>query len=188
MEVLRHWRENTKPDQYGENDFSLHESDDDATTALAATFAEIPSPARLFGSIHDDADWAELSDGSRVAAVFLDNAVSGPMVLLTNNAPGVVEAPAGSYGDDRMRLIMKGSCTIGDREFHAQDFRATEAGIVEGPVVHGPEGSSQVVVYADRRHWLPILDGGTSATEECPRLGEIATVLEPYLVSAMAVG
>jgi hypothetical protein len=95
-----------------------------------------------------------LSDGSLVAAVFLGDA-TGPAVILSKNAPNAVENPAGRPATDMLRLIVKGSCTIGERTYEAGSFVATEAGALVDTVVHGPEGSAQLLVVSDRRSWTP---------------------------------
>jgi hypothetical protein len=170
------------------HDFRWHASDEDAVHGMAASHAPIPSTARLPGSLSHDETWLRLRDGSTVMAVLLSDPEDGPLVLVSNNTPGAVEAMVGGCDTDRIRYVVEGSVTIGDRTYRRGEFRATAAGVVEGPVVHGPEGSRQLLVFADRRHWLPIAPG-TDAPESCDHLDDIAAGLGDFVVSgAIPVG
>ena len=164
---------------FGFEDTPLHQTDEDAVLGLSTTLGELRERTpRLLGSMSEDSSWVKLSDGSTVAAVLLADPKTGPLVLLTNNAPGAIEGPHGSHATDSFRLIVKGSCTVGEREYKSQHFRATEAGVEEGPIVHGPEGSTQVLVFADRRGWLPKTYTNSS---EYSRFTEIRSVLDDLI-------
>jgi hypothetical protein len=167
--------------------YPVHQENEDAIAGLATTFSEIPEQRpRLYGSLYDDAQWSTLSDGSTIGAVFMSDPESGPLVLLSNNSPGAAEAPLATYGTDVFRIVMKGQVTVGDRVYIANDFRATEAGVVEGPVVHGPEGSTQVLVFADRRGWLPSAEGSMDA-DIATRLAEVSAVTGPRTSRSLLV-
>jgi len=154
-----------------------HRRDEDAISGVAATFATpMGKRQRILGSISQDQDWDVLSDGSRVGAIFLADPESGPVVVLSHNAPGAIESPDATYGGDRFRLILKGSCSVAGKAYTKGQFRVSEAGTVDGPVVHGPEGSSQLLVLADRRTWLPDDGAGIGATS---RLAELDSILSP---------
>jgi hypothetical protein len=162
----------------------FHTRDEDVipgTLAYTAT-ASVPRTG-LTGSIDDDG-WAVLSDGSKVAALFMGVPRTGPMVVLSHNTPGAVEAPAGTYPTEMLRLILKGTCSIGDRSFGPGSWRVTDANVTQGPVVHGPEGSMQLLFLADRRGWLPTT-AGDSAGELVPRMSEQASVLGRFVQSAV---
>jgi hypothetical protein len=149
------------------------DEDSKATRGAAiSTGAKIPK-AGLKGSFFDTDEWTALADGSRVCAIFEGDPVSGPLILLSQNAPGVVEAPAGTYGSDHMRVILTGSCSVGGRTLGHQDYRAVEAGVSETEVVHGEEGSVQMLYFADRREWR-----SSGAGEADVRASEIAALLE----------
>lgn len=171
---------------FGDQPPPFHQRDEDAILGPEASFAALPvQQPVLFGSMSDDREWLALEDGSRVGAVFMADPVGGPLVLLSNNTAGAREAPAGRATCDQVRLILAGSCHVGDRLYSQGDFRFTRAGSETGEVVHGPAGSRQVLIFADRRHWLPQLASG-AATETSTRLAEIAAMLEPYLATAAA--
>lgn len=171
---------------FGDHPPPFHQRDEDAILGPEASFAalQVQQPV-LFGSMANDQEWLTLADGSRVGAVFMADPASGPLILLSNNAPGALEAPGGRYLCDMVRLVLSGSCSVGERTYSTGDFVFTRAGVEQGAIVHGAQGSSQILIFADRRHWLPQVAHG-SAQEGCPRLGEIADLLEPFMATAAA--
>lgn len=170
---------------FGDQMPPFHQRDVDAIPGPESSFASLEAQQPvLFGSMRDDRNWTVLADGSRAGAVFMADPVSGPLVLLSRNAPGAVEAPAGRHASDMVRLVLSGSCSVGERVNSAGDFRYTRAGNREEEVVHGPAGSTQILIFGDRRGWLPQDGGPASALEACPRLAEIAAMLEPYMGQA----
>ena len=151
---------------------SFHARDEDAVTGLVADFG---SPARcesaVFGSVFDHSNWSAASDGSRVAPILMGDSAVGPAVVLSNNRPDSLESPERRTSTDEFRLILAGSCTIGERVYTAGEFRVTGSGTVEGPVRHGPGGSTQVVVLANRSEWRS--SAGLVRVDECARLSEL---------------
>ncbi len=156
---------------------------DDAsvTSGLSATTDDEIPRTGLSASLLDDSKWSRLSDGSTMAALFMADCTSGPALLFSHNTPGAVEAPTGSYGSDLVRLVIKGGCSIGGQTLGPGDFRVTEAGITEPPVVHGDGGSIQIVALSDRRGWC-----SSGTTKKDGRVAEIAAVLAPFVDSARA--
>jgi hypothetical protein len=162
---------------WGDELRSVHTTDGDAVSCLASTcMASIP-PRGFSGSVFEQTGWTTLTDGSSIAAFAMDDPESGPLVLLSRNSPGVVEAPAGTYETDMLRMMVNGSCSVGDRTYGAFAFCATEAGVPQGAVVHGREGSTQLAFFADRRGWRPVGDPATGTQGR--RLEEISEVLAP---------
>lgn len=151
----------------------VHADDESATTGIGFTAQpSLPAPG-LIASIFEDASWSVLSDGSRVAAAFMDDRVSGPLVLLSHNAAGAVEATTATARSDMLRLVLAGEVHLGEHTMRAHDFRMVEAGVREPSVVHGLQGSTQLVVFADRRGWRGDGRGG----EADHRLDEMAVLL-----------
>ncbi|UUZ66406.1 hypothetical protein LP417_32730 (plasmid) [Polaromonas sp. P1-6] len=168
---------------FGDNMPHFHQRDEDAILGPEASFAGLQTQQPvLFGSMPDDETWHKLSDGSKVGAVFMADPVSGTLILLSNNTPNAMESPAGQYQTDMVRLVLSGSCSVGDRAYSAGDFRFTSQGNDEGEIVHGPTGSTQILIFGDRRGWLPQMANG-SALEACPRLTELAAMLEPFMAA-----
>ena len=166
---------------------SVHAHNDDATMGAAITTHEkLDHGGQARGSFSDPSDWSGLSDGSRVAGVFMGDEAAGPAVVMTVNAPGAAE-PAGVCGADLVRLVARGSCTIGGRRYPAGSYLACEAGADMGEVVHGPQGSTQIIVASDRRGWAPSDEGGVRASSR--RLDEIDRILSGHLArQALAAG
>lgn len=170
---------------FGDNIPHFHERDEDVVSGPEASFAALQAQQPvLFGALSDDQEWFGLSDGSKVGAVFMADPASGTLILLSNNTANALEAPAGRYASDMVRLVLSGSCSVGERAYSAGDFRFTRAGTEEGAIVHGPSGSTQVLIFGDRRGWLPQVAGG-SAAEACPRLSEMASLLEVFMAKAV---
>ena len=158
---------------------TVHPHNDEATFGASITTHEtLGHGAQARGSFSDPSDWAVLSDGSRVAGVFMGDRLAGPAVVMTVNAPGAVEPP-GVSGADMFRLIARGSCTIGGRVCTAGSFVACEAGAGLKEVVHGPDGCTQLLVTSDRRHWAP--EDGRGVRARSSRLDEIDGVLGGHL-------
>jgi hypothetical protein len=152
----------------------FHQTDETVVTGVATSFAEIPGGGRMFSSMSDHTGWTSLSDGSSVAVAAIGDPTAGPVVILTQTPAGVVE-PSATWGADIYRLVVGGSVTVGDTKLGQRQFRAIEAGLDEGELVHGPDGSEQILVVADRRHWRPVSGGSDS------RQDEIAAVVDKAL-------
>jgi hypothetical protein len=163
---------------FGEGLSSLHVTNDQAVGGAAISARDgLDHGGQASGSLTDRAQWTALSDGSKVAVVRMGDAACGPAVIMSANAPGAVEAPAARCGADMLRVIAEGSCTIDGRLYETGAFVASAAGSPVGEVVHGPQGSTQLIVVGDRRGWAPVDDHG--ATIDFPRLKEIARAMAP---------
>ena len=154
---------------------ALHTADDQAVGGVAVEPGGEIAYGQARGSLEDPSGWTRLADGSRVSAVLMGDTASGPAVVMSVNTPGAREAPAGRCAGDAFRLVTKGSCRVGDRVYAAGAFVATEAGTEVGEVVHGAEGSTQLLILADRRRLAPL--DATGAPAVAPRLNEVAAVL-----------
>jgi hypothetical protein len=160
---------------------NFHTRDEDADAGMLVYTATARVPRTGLTGSFDDQGWARLSDGSKMAALFMGVPTTGPMVLLSHNAPGAVEAPAGTYTTETLRLILKGSCSVGDRSLGSGAWRVTDSNVAQGPVVHGPQGSMQLLFFADRRGWFPTNAGDSAVV--LPRMSEQAGVLGPFVES-----
>jgi hypothetical protein len=175
-ELIAHHERRFTP--FGPGISGLHTRDEDAVAGIAlSTDGRKKHDYPVRGSLEDRTGWSRLSDGSMVAAVFLEGA-DGPAVIMSENAPNAVESAAGRSGGDMLRVIARGSCRIGDRIYEAGSFVASEAGSRLDEVVHGPEGSLQVLVVSDRRGWAPVDEHGLMVASR--RIREIEQVLAPH--------
>jgi hypothetical protein len=155
---------------------SMHDDDAKAVSGLASTTGLKIPKAGLIGSLLDTTGWTTLPDGSRICAIFQADPLGGPMILLSHNAPGAVEARAGRYGSDTVRIILKGSCRVGGHVLGPLEFRALNAATEEDDVVHGDDGSVQVQYVADRRGWR-----SSGSDQSDARAGERAAELQDLL-------
>jgi hypothetical protein len=156
--------------------YAYHDKNEDAVAGAAISTRDgLDHGGQARGSIHDQTGWTLLSDGSRVAVVAIGDPTSGPLIIMTANQPGTLEAPALRYEVDTFRMIARGTCSIGDREYGEGEFVAPPAGTEIPPVSHGAEGSIQLMVISDRRGWRPVDYDGTPVVSA--RWDEIAKVL-----------
>jgi hypothetical protein len=173
------WSEQRAVSIFGDgNYFPIHLNHTDALKGARTTFSELDAKRpRLTGSIYDTTGFATLTSGSDVGAIFMADEQSGPVAIVTHNVPFSVESPEGCYGTDVFRLIVKGSVQVGERHMGPGQLRATPAGVLEGPVVHGPEGSTQIMVLADRRGGFVGDAGATETGRHKGQLMETMTLL-----------
>jgi hypothetical protein len=133
----------------------VSEDPDDAPgpSTLSTTLSDRPGRARVNGSLGETADWFQLDEGA-LAAGLLGHPVSGPLLLLARINDG--GRPLGSYtfGTEVLRLVVRGSCRIGEDWYGPGDLRAEHAGSC-GPALAGDGGVDEVVVIADRRTVRP---------------------------------
>ena len=123
--------------------------DEPGPSNLSTTLHDQPARARINGSFDDSAGWFRFAHGL-LAAGLMGHAVSGPLVLLARIDPG--GRPLGSYvfGTEVLRMVVRGSCKVGDEWYSTGDIRVEHAGSC-GRTVAGDEGVDEIVVIADRR-------------------------------------
>jgi hypothetical protein len=140
----------------------LHQNDDQALHGIKVSFAHDPTQRRVWGSFSNREGWHVLSDGTEVAVMLLGDTEHGTAVIVSHNPPNAVEIGHHHLGSDTYRLVLDGSVTVGETSFGPGQYRQSSAGSDEEAVVHGPEGSNQVLVLADRASaLLTTEDAGT---------------------------
>ena len=140
---------------FGDEQPHFHEHDDDVASGIAATFGDLDSKRpELYGDLHDQTNWHRMSDGSDVAMVLMGDPSSGTLVQMTQWPSEASESAKSPSPTDRFWLLIGGSCSIGERLYHAGDFRFLPAGTADPEIVRGDSGSTEVVVIADRGHWM----------------------------------
>ena len=110
------------------------------------------------GGFSDTEAWPALGDGSRLAAIALGDRMAGPLLLCWNRPAGAISLPGFRLDCDLLRLIVAGSCTIGEVRFGRLGFRLAQAASWIDGWSTGPEGVQELWVMADRRAWPPMLD------------------------------
>jgi hypothetical protein len=134
--------------------WAIHESDDQAVLGTKASIASNPpdpkGERRVWGSFSNREGWHVMSDGTEVAVMLLGDAAHGPAVIVSHNPPNSVEIGRHHLGSDTFRLVIDGRVGVGEASFGPGQYRQSMAGSNEEAVVHGPEGSNQVLILADR--------------------------------------
>jgi hypothetical protein len=137
-------------------------SDEPSETAghagLATTLGAITKGGKLVGSFADAGGWPEVSEQTRAHVSLLGAPDCGPLLVLAATSSGGLAAPGSTWETDTFRLVVSGSCTIGDEHYESGDARIQEAGVRCDPVVAGPDGLRELVVIGDRRACPPELD------------------------------
>jgi len=139
--------------------FSDAPNDTAGPTALVTTLGEPGKPGHVDGTFKHTSGWRSVGANVRMAAALLGDADCGPALLMTATAPGEVSAPQCAVSTELLRLIVDGSCTIGNEHYAAGDIRVQAAGAATSTVVAGPEGVSEVLVFGDRRGASPSASG-----------------------------
>ncbi len=134
---------------------AIHLRNSDAVSGVASTAANAAPGGRLSGSVGDDG-WTTLPNGSSVMAIGIGHPETGPMIVLSRNVPDAYEAPEGVYNTEILRLVLKGSVSVGGQRYLAAEWRLSEANVRQDTVTHGSDGSTQLLVYADRRYAIPV--------------------------------
>ncbi|EIV91545.1 hypothetical protein [Frankia sp. QA3] len=138
--------------------------DADVPHAIANSFGAAPRPSHVDAGFTDTTGWPVLSDGSRLATIALGHRKSGVLLLCWDRPPGAAALPAFRLGADLVRLVVEGSCRIGepgaDVELGRLGFRLQQEGTWHGASRSGPTGSKELWIVADRRAWPPITAAG----------------------------
>ena len=135
-------------------------------SCLSTTIGDRPGRARINGSFGATDGWFRFGE-ARVAGAWLGHPVTGPLVLLTAIGAGGRPLASYSFGTEVLRLVVRGSCQIGEAWYRAGDIRVEHAGSC-GPAKAGPDGVDEVVIIADRRFATSdsIRDPGWASTLE----------------------
>jgi hypothetical protein len=149
--------------------WAIHESDDQAIIGTKASIASNPpdpkGERRVWGNFSNREGWHVMSDGTEVAVMLFGDPEHGAAVILSHNSPNSVEIGRHHLGTDTFRLVIDGSVHVGDSRFGTGQYRQSMAGSDEDAVVHGPEGSNQVLILADRAAVLLTSEDQASTTQ-----------------------
>ena len=154
-------------------------SDDPADTAgpsaLVATMG-VPTPSGKIDGTLGDPGWEPVGPGTRAAIALLGEPERGPVVVLSTTEADQRAMARCRFGTEVVRMVVRGRCTIGDREYGPGDLRIQRAETWCDEAVAGPEGLDEVLVIADRRHAAPSVDA-IDAGAWPTALGEVADSL-----------
>jgi hypothetical protein len=81
----------------------------------------------------------------------------GPAVAIVVIPPGMeaMEGPPHFHNSAQVRVILEGSMKIGPTWYCKGDIRIQKEGMTYGPEVHGSEGSTELLFFANRRGMFP---------------------------------
>ena len=111
--------------------------------SLLAGSELVPSRHGHVDSSFDDPSWRSIG-GLRYSCWAMGPEPLRPLILLVDAAPGVAVAPRLKFRTDHVRLVLTGSCDIGDHHYGAGDIRVQQAGHFLGPEVAGANGCRQI--------------------------------------------
>ena len=146
-------------------------------SALVTSFGHVRG-SHLDGGFSAAGRWPLVADGTRAIAALLGDQERGPVLVLSTTDADRCSSPEFVVDTEVLRLVVDGSCVVGDRWYGAGDFWLQEAGVPSPGVIAGPGGLREVVVFGDRRRAVPsnISDGWTSALPSL--IGELSARLQ----------
>jgi hypothetical protein len=124
---------------------------------VAATIDDIPLLDDHFDTSFDDQRWTETGE-SRSSSWFLGDDLCGPMVYLLDSAPPATSEPrfpVHHHGSDELRLVVAGALQVGRTWLRPGQLRLQTAGGDYGPETTGPDGCQELILFADRRGFMP---------------------------------
>jgi hypothetical protein len=124
---------------------------------VADTIDDIPLLDDHFDTSFSDQRWMDTGE-SRSSSWFLGEDLCGPMVYLLDSAsPSTSEPrfPVHHHGSDELRLVVTGALRVGRTWLHPGQLRMQKAGGDYGPETTGPDGCQELVLFADRRGFMP---------------------------------
>jgi hypothetical protein len=124
-------------------------ADEPGPSAMATTLSTSRTP-HLNGTFADTSTWEQIGD-VRISVGLQGDPVLGPVLVMLDADPGALAEPAIPYATDVFRMVVGGSCRIGDTEFLPGDMRVQAADSSTGEVVAGPDGLLETIIFADRR-------------------------------------
>jgi hypothetical protein len=105
----------------------------------------------LNGSFSDITSWCIDEKGLAAVAAAMGHPTNGPLVLLVNTPPGYEGVPGCSIGTETVRMIVDGSCSIGDTTYGMGDVIVQAANAPWQPIIAGRNGVKEVVLFGERQ-------------------------------------
>ncbi|WP_163551678.1 hypothetical protein [Candidatus Frankia alpina] len=182
--------------------------DADVPHAIVNSFGAALRPNHVDAGFTDTTGWSMLCDGSRLAAVALGHRESGVLLLCWDRPPGAAALPAFRLGTDLVRLVVEGSCRIGEPdgpdgsadgpdsrtsrftgrpsgvELGRLGFRLQQEGTWHGESRPGPSGSKELWIVADRRAWPPVGAAGPAEGPLAETGAEVAALTSRLATAA----
>src|SRR2546421_5647262 len=122
--------------------YRQHERNAEVHHVIANNFGATAHAGHWDAGFTDTAGWPAMPDGSRLGVIAFGHPESGPVLLCWDRPPGVT-LPAFTAGADQARLVVEGSCRIGDRELPRLGFRLQQEATRHDRSASGPHGSKE---------------------------------------------
>jgi hypothetical protein len=125
--------------------------------SMAVTIDQIPLLEDHFDTSFGDQRWDD-SGQSRSSSWFLGDDPCGPMVYFLDSAKPASEGPrfpVHHHDSDELRLVITGALRVGRTWMPPGHFRMQAANHDYGPETTGPDGCQEIVLFSDRRGFIP---------------------------------
>jgi hypothetical protein len=119
-------------------------------SALAVTFASSRG-SHVNGAYAQAHSWVAVGDATRAVGALMGDRRRGPLMILARTSSNRLSASRFTVSTEVMHVVVRGTCTIGDRVHGTGDVRVTRADVARDPVVAGPDGVDELIVFGDRR-------------------------------------
>lgn len=120
-------------------------------SAIACTLAPKLRMGKLNGSYSDAASWEEVAPGVRAVVAVMGDPVRGPVLVCTNVAANCRAMSRARFGTELVRIVIAGSCRIGDKVYTQGDVRIQKPGQPCDEVEALGDGLQELLVLGDRR-------------------------------------
>lgn len=120
-------------------------------SAIATTLAPKLRMGKLNGSYEDCANWDEVSPGVRASLAVMGDPRRGPMVICTDVDPNCRAMTRARFGTELVRIVVSGSCRIGDTVYSQGDVRIQHPHHWCDAVEALDAGLRELIVLGDRR-------------------------------------
>jgi hypothetical protein len=121
-------------------------------SAIASTLAPKLRMGKLNGSYSDSAKWEEVAPGVRAAVAVMGDRVRGPVLVCTDVEANSRAMSRARFGTELVRIVIAGSCRIGDKIYDQGDVRIQKPNHWCDDVEALENGLRELIVLGDRRH------------------------------------
>jgi hypothetical protein len=129
----------------------VDESDKCGESCLVTTMGDLNNAGAREGAFSDADSWRRDDTGRAMASALLNDATQGPLFIFASTPPGLECIPSGLVATEVVRVIVEGSCAIGDTPYSCGDVRLDAANIVVEEAKAGPGGVKEVLIFGDRQ-------------------------------------
>jgi hypothetical protein len=106
-----------------------------------------------------------------------DEDESAPMISISDFPAGWERAPH-AHGTDYVMIVLEGSVQVSGKWLHKGDVRIVSAGAGYGPLISGPDGVKELVIFREGNKRAPIRKG-KARFDDAPGVSVRAVALPP---------